>query len=129
MIILDLGLGAGGDVQVVGETPLTEVPGSPLQGALVALSAWAYEQPWVVVAAVTADSYGNEDLWLIDIDAPASPTRLTHTPERERWPSFAPDDSVIVFSSSSLGVGQMNNDGSDVVQLAAKAWRPHRRPY
>lgn len=132
IVILDLGLDAAGQLVVESEAPVTEVPGSPLEGSDATFSAWAHDQPWIAVTTITADSRGNPDLWLVDLRSPTTPLRLTNTRGAERWPGFSPDDASLVFSAvvkGSRGTVQINVDGSGYRVIRKNAGFPHRRAY
>jgi Tol biopolymer transport system component len=124
LIVFQLGV-VSGQLAIVGEMSVTDVPGSPLHGVPLAFPAWANTLDLLVVSAVTPDSFGNPDLWLIDPAAPEVPVRLTHTPLGERWATFSPDDTVIVFHGD--GIQQMNLNGSNIVRLNRRGVSPNRR--
>lgn len=128
IVILELGLDIDGNIQIVGETPVTEVPGSPLEGSSASYSAWAYQHNWIVVSAMTAED-PNPDLWIVDLDDPTNPLRLTQSKEWEGSPSFTPDDSASVFGMAGWYVMQIDSDGNNLLQLQRKGTRPHRRGY
>ena len=110
--------------------------GSPLEGKDVAFFDWAKTQDKLVVSAQTGDNYDYE-LWIVDVNNPSFPTRLTRTPWNEWWPSFSPDDSQIVFSrGQSGGFFLMNSNvvesnGDDQIQIASPGnsifWAPNWR--
>ena len=57
---------------------------------------------------------GDEDLWLVDLNDPENPVRLSDTPNRERFPSFSPDDSLLIchFSKAPGGIFAMDIFGN-----------------
>jgi len=91
-----LGL-TNGVVGITGETTDLTATG-PLQNAHVFHPQWAKTQDKIVLSAQFPDDTNNSDLWVIELDDPANPVRLTWTSgAREISPSWSADDSKIVY--------------------------------
>jgi Tol biopolymer transport system component len=123
LIVIQLAL-VGGQIAAVAETNVTDIPGSPLQGTLLAFPSFANTADVLVVSALDHGS-GQYDLWLIDLNALATPVRLTQSSVSERFATFTPDDTHLVYDQG--GIRQMNVDGTGIVQLARRGLKPNRR--
>jgi Tol biopolymer transport system component len=92
--------------------------GSPLEGSNdVGFSDWAKTQDKLVVSAQTDDG-SNYELWIVDVNDPSAPTRLTCTGWNEWWPSFTPDDSHIFFSRGQSGGFYLMSSKEDPTQCS-----------
>jgi TolB protein len=83
-----------------------------------------------------SDRYINDELFWIDVNAPATTVRLTHSPEDELEPKYSPNGSRIAFVVEEVsyygspGIHVMNADGTGAIQLTGSssdddpAWSP-----
>jgi len=127
LIILELAV-ADGTLQVVGEWNAMDDVGGPLAGPLASASfhAWANTQDLLAVS-VLVEGDDNPDLFLIDLAQPEYPLRLTDEDRSQRWPSFTPDDSKLVFHWSTVGIVEMPVTGGSVTVLNQHGTRPDAR--
>jgi len=94
----------------------------PLRGVGVAHPAWAKTREDKIAWLSSAD------IWVVDLDDPANPVRLTNTGDRqEESPCWSPDDTKLVFKSTQYkGKGAKNpvfevmsaSDGSGRTKIA-----------
>ena len=97
--------------------------GGPLGGLLLASPDWAKTQDKIVLVARVAGTNNSNDVWVVDLNDPANPVKLTDTPldefdSSERFPSWSSDDSQIVFTRER-DMYTMNADGSGETLIAA----------
>ncbi|MHC4932467.1 MAG: TolB family protein [Planctomycetota bacterium] len=88
----------------------------PLEGGGATLPlAWSKTQEDKV--AWTVSTGGDlPEIWVIDLDEPANPLRITHTPNlTERCPSWSPDDSQIAVMSAEVKNGRLKNHAVEVM--------------
>ncbi|MHC4993223.1 MAG: TolB family protein, partial [Planctomycetota bacterium] len=125
MMMYELGLDQGGVVQITSETNLTPSGQvvSPIQPA------WANTQDLLVVSAWNA-AHTHRVLWLLDATAPGFPQQLTSSDHDDRFASFSPDDTRIVFDRTGSRNGIMELDGNgNVRRLTRHGGGPNQRRF
>jgi len=78
--------------------------------------------------AFTSSVNGNEDIYVMNIDG-SELTRLTDSPEKDKYPAVSPDGNKIAYTSDINGIWQimvMNYDGTEKEQLTNN---PQRSAY
>ena len=121
------GLRALDDGTSIGHGPATTPPTSPARPSPT-------PNPFVPHIAFQSDRAGNDDVWIIDANSD-NPRNLTNDPAADRFPSWSPDGTKIVFASDRANEGGdifvMDADGGNVEQLTdtsdpetAPAWSP-----
>lgn len=109
----------GGQLNVSAESSLAT-------GTSIRFPQWAKAHDWIVLSASLPGS--SFDLVVIDLNNPAVPYRLTATAETERWASFSPDDSQLVYhSTGSHSLYRINLDGTGRIPLDSKGIDPNWR--
>jgi len=130
MQVAQLGL-VNGQLAIASTTSISDLPGSPLLAATsLAFCGWANTGNVLLVSAVTPDSGGRFDLWMLSLPNPGQPVRLTNTTRYdERWATFSPDDSRIYYhhNSNKTGIMVMNSNGSGATVVNRNGWRPNHR--
>jgi Tol biopolymer transport system component len=104
-----------------------------LEGALAGSS--AYQPSWAKNRADLIAWSANGDIWVVDLDDPSSPTRLTGPADQAEQvaPSWSPDDSQIAFrnddwSEGSITLQVMDADGANRTVILTEGMRPVAEP-
>jgi Tol biopolymer transport system component len=123
-----LGL-VNGQLAITGTTELSQITGSPLQAATsLAFSGGANTGNGFLISAITPDSAGKTDLWLVTLLNPGQPVRLTNTKKTsETWATFSPDDGHIYYYLDNQGIMVMTSSGTGITLVNANGWRPNHR--
>jgi Tol biopolymer transport system component len=117
LIVCELGL-VGNEISIISEMNITAIPGSPIAGLNIAMPSWSNGGDHIAVRVGMPEHSGNGDLWLIDLNDLANPIRLTNSGDNEICPTWAPDDSALVYSGGAAGgVGVMSLDTFQTVSL------------
>ena len=102
-------------------------------GALVWHPQWSKTQEDKIAWLSTGQDGDIGDAWIVDLDDPANPFRLTNTPNaEERAVSWSPDDSRIAVQRADAKNGRLRNhrvvvmdaDGSNETTIAETSSHP-----
>jgi Tol biopolymer transport system component len=131
MVVLEIGVDAYGDLEVVSETDIT-TGGILENGSGYYGSSWLNNQDAVVISFSSGFNSGF-DLYLIDLADPLNPVQLTFTPDvDECFPAVDPIDQKIAFERSTpdgrFFIYCMNMDGTGLVNLSNLKRGSHRCP-
>ena len=111
----------------------------PLKDVTVSRPSWAKTQDRIAVSVFIPDDPGDFDLWVIDVNDPTRPVRLTETSNvREFWPDWSPDDTKIVYRRNGTwnrtvreksGIFVMDAEGSEATgdSYPSDGYRPDWR--
>jgi len=114
-----------GTAQITNTTNLTAA--GQLSNADIYTPSWAKAHDEIVVAARLLSDINNTALWVVSLAAPANPVEFSATYQSNGLgrPSWAPDDSKIVFGNGTIY--EINADGSGLTNLGVAgyctAWR------
>lgn len=91
----------------------------PLASAhLVYQPAWSKTDETLVAWSVASAVGELSDIWIVDLDNPASPWKLTATAAAgERRPTWSPDDSRIIYMANHPGPGKKSVHGIEVIEV------------
>jgi WD40 repeat protein len=115
-MVYDLGL-VDGVLAVIGAE---EIPNMPPDANDID---WARTQNKIAVSSFVGGN--NTELWIIDLDDPASGQQITFFEHQDRNPTWAPDDSSLVFErfprpGNQIGIRKVSSDGQIDTSLGAK---------